>query len=68
MTFATQIANVAYPTAIVTIVVLAVWSIVHMYTRALDQGMWTDMHSTVSTVLGAAVMVQIAGVLHKMSK
>jgi nicotinamide riboside transporter PnuC len=68
MTFASQIANVSYPTAIITIVVLTVWSIIHMYTKAFDQAPWTDIHSTISAVLGAALMVQIAGVLHKHSK
>ena len=69
---ATKLADVvnhsAYLAAVISTLVLLVWSIVHVYTKAKDGPMLTQMHVTLATISSACVGLLQLTLMHKFAK
>lgn len=66
--FAALVAHTAYPTATILTVTLMVWSLVYLYTKTKDQGHWSDVHTTLSTLLGVCFSLLLLNVMYKHGK
>ena len=45
-----SVGGVAYSVLVLDIVVLLIWSLVWMWTKAKEQAPWTDVHTSLSSI------------------
>ena len=54
----------AYIVGIITVLILSVWSIVHIWTKRQDEGHLTNLHMTLFTILGACFALLLQSKLY----
>lgn len=60
--------HIAYLIAVLTTLVLLVWSIVHIWTKQKDSPHFTDLHMTLTALVGSCITLLLLTVMHKASK
>lgn len=68
MGFASIVNHSAYLTAVLTTLVLLVWSIVHIWTKHKDSPHFTDLHMTLTALVGTCVTLLMLTLFHKFAK
>lgn len=58
----------AYLVAVITVLLLCAWSIVHTWTKRKDDPLFTDMHMTLTTLASTSAVVLLLAWIHKAGK
>lgn len=58
----------AYTLAVVCVVLLCAWSIVHVYTKQKDGPLFTELHMVLSQLVATCVLLLLVTWLHKSAK
>ena len=68
MAFKDVVNHSAYLVAVVVVLVLLVWSITHVWTKAKDSPLFTEVHMTLTALVGSCFILLLLTVMHKASK
>ena len=64
-TLASTIVHTSTPMAVLAVVALALWAIVHIFTKKLEEAPWTQVHTILSIVATSSIMLMLVGRLGK---
>ena len=60
--------HAAYLTAVLTTLILLVWSITHIWTKPKDSPIFTEMHMSLTALVGSCFTLLLLTVMHKLAK
>ena len=68
MAFKDLVNQSAYIVAVLVVVVLCAWSIVHTLTKRKDDPLFTEIHMSLSAISGTCLLLLILTWIHKSAK